>query len=224
MQLCVLCGVNSANPDKPEHIPPRGIFTKPIPNNENLITVPSCDTCNHGTSKDDQEFKACLSLAVGYSTPEQKNFWKGAEKGTARKTLQKNKKLQKQIVDSLKEYEVHTSAGFYVGNTATFSWSVDNHNKVIEKITRGLFFHDTQKILAADAKIEIQAFPQASGFPADILNRLNQCSDAKFINKCGSQFVCQYGIVADAENASLWLLQFYERHFVMVVTKSVDRD
>lgn len=217
-QLCVLCGVNHADLTAVEHVPPRAIFTRPIPNNANLITVPACGKCNHGSSKDDQEFKACLSLAVGYSLPDQKKFWDN-NNSPARRTLQKNKKLQRHIASSMREHEVLTPSGLYLGKAYTFPWSVENHNKVIEKITRGLFFHVTKEILAQNSKIEVSVYPQNVGFPKEITEMMNGCSDTKIISKCGSQFICQYGIANDVENASIWLYQFYESHFVMAVTR-----
>lgn len=220
-QLCVLCGVNQANPDKREHIPSRGMFTQPMPNDADLITVPACSDCNHGTSTQDQEFQACLSLAVGCSTDDQRKLWRdGQGKGSIRRSLQKNKKLQKRIVSSFKEHEVQTPSGLYVGQAATFSWNVQNHNKAIEKITRGLFFHVTQKILSPDASIHVDVWPQAKGFPQKLTTLMN---GKPVINKCGTQFVCQYGICTDVEDASFWLYQFYESHFVSVATKPAER-
>ena len=43
-----------------DHIPPRGLFSKPPP--KNLITVPSCSQCNSGASKDDEYFRTVLAL------------------------------------------------------------------------------------------------------------------------------------------------------------------
>jgi hypothetical protein len=59
---CVLCGINSANSS--EHVPPRSFFEPPYP--ENLITVPACDACNHGSHLDDDYL---LGFLVSLDTP-----------------------------------------------------------------------------------------------------------------------------------------------------------
>ena len=55
--VCAYCGVDSAT--TVDHVPPRGIFSKPRPSNP--ITVPACENCNCGESKDDEYFKTMVS-------------------------------------------------------------------------------------------------------------------------------------------------------------------
>jgi hypothetical protein len=59
---CVYCGAFGA--DTFDHIPPKGIYSQPRPNN--LITVPACRQChNDETSKDDEYFRLALQLRDG---------------------------------------------------------------------------------------------------------------------------------------------------------------
>jgi hypothetical protein len=53
---CVHCGRTDYISD--DHLPPQSLFPAPRPNN--LITVPSCDGCNGGSSKDDEYFRLWL--------------------------------------------------------------------------------------------------------------------------------------------------------------------
>lgn len=53
---CVLCSSRKA--ESAEHIPPRSFFEPPYP--ENLITVPSCLPCNHGSHLEDEYVLAYL--------------------------------------------------------------------------------------------------------------------------------------------------------------------
>ena len=63
---CVLCSINPADSD--EHLPPRSFFEPPYPNN--LITVPSCGPCNHGSHLDDDYLLAYLvSLDLPGASP-----------------------------------------------------------------------------------------------------------------------------------------------------------
>lgn len=45
-----------------DHVPPRCLFSKPRPGN--LITVPSCSSCNAELSKDDQHFHIMITLGI----------------------------------------------------------------------------------------------------------------------------------------------------------------
>lgn len=56
---CIYCG-NSANTR--DHAPPRGILEQPLPSN--LRTVPACQTCNAGWSKD-EEYLAVILAQIG---------------------------------------------------------------------------------------------------------------------------------------------------------------
>ena len=54
--VCVYCG--SENNLTKDHIPPKSLFAKPLP--DDLITVPSCRHCNRGASRDDEYFRMVL--------------------------------------------------------------------------------------------------------------------------------------------------------------------
>ena len=59
--ICIYCGLQKKITS--DHIPPKKIFKKPLPNN--LITVDCCSKCNSGFSKDDEEFKRLIWSAKG---------------------------------------------------------------------------------------------------------------------------------------------------------------
>ena len=62
---CVLCSIRPAN--TVEHVPPRSFFEPPRPN---LITVPACRECNHGSHLDDEYLLAFLvSLDIPGASP-----------------------------------------------------------------------------------------------------------------------------------------------------------
>jgi hypothetical protein len=45
-----------------EHVPPKGLFLKPLPSN--LVTVPCCFQCNNSYSKDDEYFRLAVSSLI----------------------------------------------------------------------------------------------------------------------------------------------------------------
>jgi hypothetical protein len=63
---CILCSINLA--DTQEHVPPESFFEQPYP--PNLITVPACTECNHGSHLDDEYLLAYLvSLDMPGASP-----------------------------------------------------------------------------------------------------------------------------------------------------------
>ena len=59
---CVICGDRDVILTL-DHLPPRGFFSEPRPNNSNLITVKACDRCNAESSLDDECFKVFAEIA-----------------------------------------------------------------------------------------------------------------------------------------------------------------
>lgn len=58
---CVICGnVVGLKSKTREHVPPQGIFVGAI--DEEMLTVPCCESCNNGTSEADREFKYSPAL------------------------------------------------------------------------------------------------------------------------------------------------------------------
>ena len=68
---CYLCG--STDNLTRDHIPPKGIFPKPRPND--LLTVPCCFDCNNGLSKQDELLRLMVSGAINRNSKGHK-LWK----------------------------------------------------------------------------------------------------------------------------------------------------
>lgn len=54
--VCAYCG--EYGPTSRDHVPPKNLFPKP--RTADLITVPACERCHSGSSKDDDYFRAAL--------------------------------------------------------------------------------------------------------------------------------------------------------------------
>ena len=61
--ICVLCTTGEASTR--EHIPAELFFDRPLPSN--LITVPSCAACNHGSQQEDEYLRAFMMLLRGHT-------------------------------------------------------------------------------------------------------------------------------------------------------------
>jgi hypothetical protein len=137
---CVFCGGIATTRD---HVPPRNLFIPPRPR---LITVPACETCNGSTSAFEDEFRVYVGVKDGPDTPEWFEFWR---KGGHR-AVHQNDRLRRNL----------SNLGLYArspfgGYGQTFRWPRENHHKVIEKITRGLYYHHFSETLEPTLPFEI---------------------------------------------------------------------
>ena len=198
-QICAICGKRPATTR--DHIPPRGIFAEPRP--RDLITVPACLVCNRGYSKDDEAFRVYLSLHVGSDTPTTRKLWKDQALGT----LKHNRRLRRTILESVRTTDLTTKSGLTYGQGFTVPWDSKAHDKVIERIIRGLHFHHFGDVLSNDIMVKVNWHKE---IPSKIVN---MAQDMAVNSIAGGDFAYRYGRSASDPEQSIWLFQFYQRHW-----------
>jgi hypothetical protein len=133
--------------DKRSYIPPKAIFDKPRPND--LITVPACDKCNNGNSENDEKFKVYLGLHVAMNGINSSNLFQ-----EVKRTLKHNKKLKREIFAKFTPVDFVTKSGIYTGEKGTsVLWDSEVHDKTINRIVKGLYYHHYRKVLQKEAEI-----------------------------------------------------------------------
>ncbi len=200
-KICVICGIKQATTR--EHIPPKGLFSKPYPDNTQFITVPSCAECNNGTSGMDEEFRDHLSISVRVDTESQKSLWEKAQRGIERKKKPKTASLY------VKE------KGIIRKKKAAF-WSKQNHDIVVNKIVKGLYFHCYREIAQPNVEIDIDWY--GDSFPSAFKDLTPHTS---LISVCGNQFVCRHSKLSGgvSSGSSVWMVQFYGRHSILATVR-----
>ena len=206
--ICVFCGGQATTSD---HIPPRGIFPKPLPSNSNLITVPACQKCNQGSSQDDEQFRNYVALSVSAdknfeSTEYQKEPAKRSAKSFQRNSGRGLKNLEPALVLINNEYKpVFTARAEYCVT-----------GRVIVKIVRGLYFYHFRSIFPKDKKIyfEIQNYSRKGVFDF-FKNWPLRCS--YIVDK--DIFCYKFEKMPD-KDISLWLFTFYGNTKIGAITDS----
>lgn len=211
--ICVLCGMKNATTR--EHIPPKCIFLKPLPSN--LTTVPACYSCNNISSKDDEYFRVMLAISVGHQTERGKEFFQESRKTISHKG---NRKLREYIRNNLLEVPVSTESGIYLGKHHAIKVDPEFVKPVLRKITKGLFFKLSNKILADDSEIKFFVQQKSllvpnAGFNKDVFELCSPHMITEFIR---DEFSYKFGVVDDAENSSIGFYQFYNAFYVTVTT------
>lgn len=178
-------------------MPPRGIFNLPLPHN--LITVPSCLHCNNSTSKDEELFRAYLGMHIASKLGAAQKFF--SERTIP--SIRHNKGLQSKIFENMSPI-FFASNNKSVEKMYSMKWDSNVHDKTIEKITRGLYYHEFKKILGDEVKIEAYWFRK---FPDYDLTALFHRSIQR------GAFSYYFNIFADSPRSSVWFFQFYNAHW-----------
>ncbi len=148
---CVLCAV--APGTTVEHIPAKLFFDRPLP--DNLITVPACAACNHGSQQDDEYLRAWMMLLRGH-TPSQ-----GIDNVRTRTVRQLNRPDRPGLRIGFQqgsELRAETDAdadgqlgfGLFTRPDRARLWNV------LVKYSRGLHFRATGEILPPDVQHSIE--------------------------------------------------------------------
>jgi hypothetical protein len=196
---CVFCGGIATTRD---HVPPRNLFVPPRPR---LITVPACKICNSGISAFEDEFRVYVGVTDGPNTPEWFEFW---SKG-ARRAVHQNDRLRREL----------SNLGLlarspFGGYGQTFKWPRENHHKVIEKLTRGLYYHHFGEILEPAVSFEITFLNEINADLRQTILSMRCCNVGGV-----SRFAYAYGRLVEDRQVSMWICQFYMRHWAVAITK-----
>ena len=131
---CIYCGSYQDLTD--DHIPPKALFPEPRPSN--MLTVPSCRSCNESYSKDDEYIRTVLvSCAPVYSDP---NVQAVNEKLLRSMVRPEAAAMASAIRKSLYVVDVKSPGGIYLGRSPAMKVSSAKRiNRVTARIARGLF-------------------------------------------------------------------------------------
>lgn len=207
--VCVICGKNPAVTK--DHIPPKGIFIKPRPNN--LIRVPACTSCNNASSGLDERFRAYLGLHVSRS----KDMFALLFSNEASKTLDHNLKLYREILTKMEPVYLTTPAGIIYDKGCRVPWDSEAHDAIVERTVRGLYYHHFNEILGDRVNIKIYWFRELTSEIVEMLTNLKLNSFGK------GEVIYRYGRAVDSPLSSLWIFQFYKSHWAggITTTKSL---
>lgn len=131
---CVHCG--EIKPISDDHIPPKCLFPKPYP--LNMITVPSCDNCNQGASKDDEYLRLIFTARedVENNSSVQKIL------PLVRKSLNRKEYpgLRMNFIKSTTLVDGISKAGLYIGKIPLHGVDSLRLNRVLKRIINGIIY------------------------------------------------------------------------------------
>ena len=200
--ICVICGIRPAT--TAEHVPPRGFFKGIV---GQFRTVPACNVCNNGSSEDDESLRNYISAQIGKQTTGAKRVW---EIGACKSLLRSNK-IRSAFLSTLQEVGVANEDGSTTTRLA-FLVPVSLYQRVFERVTRGLHFLHTGKILPVDIPIQINLLTNAPDLSSPEMRIFEKHSIA--------EDAFEYRFVLDPEEPSngVWLFTIHGSHWVQSST------
>jgi hypothetical protein len=144
---CVYCGV--VGPLTRDHVPPKTLFATSSAGK--LITVPCCPECNQRASGDDEYFRLVLVMRRDtYYHPEAHSLL-----ASIYRSLSNPNKVgfSQAFLRQLRPVSLVNAKGRVVGETGAYNIDVPRIARVIERITRGLFYRETGRPLPLDYSV-----------------------------------------------------------------------
>jgi len=218
--ICVLCTVAPAT--TVEHIPAKLFFDTPLPGN--LITVPSCAPCNHGSQRDDEYLRAFMML-LRDSAPSQ-----AIENVRVRTVRHLNREDYPGLRITLeKSCEIRWEPSPDSGEPVLGLFTKPDREriwKVLKKYARGLHFWSTGSMLPPDTVPSIERIFNRATQPEEYWEPLLAAAAYARVGSVvmvGAQAEFQYSFRAidSGDGLSVMVFDFYRSYpYVVMMMKS----
>ena len=158
--ICSFCGRRRLVTS--DHIPPKLLFPKAT----NCITVPACEECNKGSSKDDELLRLLLAMSAGASSsPQVEHLIEPTLRVFERGESQR---FAHGVLSAVADVEVTTPSGIYLGKVPALKLEPSVLPRIARKIVTGLFCHQFGYRLPIVYGVAANAFHSARiGMAAD---------------------------------------------------------
>jgi hypothetical protein len=159
----------------------------------------------------EEQSEVFVSIKDGPHSPALQEFWRNG----GLRTIRNNQRLIRQLWAGPRLWLRSRETGRF-GETSTYKWSVASHKLVIEKITRGLYYHHFGVPLSPTTRIEVTAIDRLY----DEISNLVMGPEFSRTHIGGDDRFCYaYARVTEVAELSIWGYQVYNRHWATAVTE-----
>lgn len=180
------------------------------------IKVPACEPCNHSYHLDEQYVRTALLTEGSFANPAAQAILERLRKEAQAGSLARVR-LAARLYNAIEHVEQLSPAGLVLGAAPAVRLEVSRVNRVLEKIVRGLFFHESGRRLDDRAVVYVEIKPDQA-----VLNRPPfswvRSRYARPARTMGNVFVYRVCILEDAPDSSIWLLGFYDSILAIAFT------
>lgn len=200
--LCYLCGTILDDSNRTmDHIPPKGLFPRPLPNN--LLTIPCCRQCNNGFSRDDEFFRLIATLGL-HKSPEKTLVY---ETRTVPRTLARRRIRSeiRSLLSGMKRQWIEVNGVMvYAG---LFRLPVDLIRRVTTRIAQGLLAFQHPTLATHNLHYDTYVQPKHDVLLRVIAEIGPDLTEARL---GGKTFHTYYGTVPDQPKYGMSLMCFHE--------------
>jgi hypothetical protein len=219
---CVYCGKNG--PLTRDHLPPECLFGKPLP--KNLITVPCCLDCNGKASRDDEYLRSVFALHGGLSNdPDVDKIRPAFERSL---TNPQKVGFALALLGTVRDVYLRAPSGLYLGKGKAFSPDLSRLDKIMQRIAKGIFYHEMKTRLPDSYAIHIYPVSGLISIKDKRIKDINNVLLPQLIAsgvKIIGEGVFAYAHVHESadKNVSMWLLVFYRTVSFYAFTVQISR-
>lgn len=195
-----------------EHIIPRGLFGDPVPSDIPCIWV--CPDCNNRKSADDNYVRDFFAsdIRMVHHPVAQANFAK------VRRSARNNHSTFANAVTKAQLVHLYSAGGIYLGQGYKVPADFGRIDRFTTTLVRGLYYYHSSKRPPEDVTFTIKWWEEPDVF-MNVGHTLLRSGAPHITVGDRSVFECVYGIAAEDPRFSIWLLNFYCRIFISIVTK-----
>jgi hypothetical protein len=161
---CCYCGISPGK--ESDHVPARGFFPKPRPTNDKFIRVPTCGRCNRGTWIDggspiseDEEYVRSTMIAEWHAGNHPAAI--ALLNNEVTRSVAKRPNLGRTFYRNIHHRNMRLDNEIVVPDVGAFELDWNRVRRVLEKIVRGLFYHEMGKRLPDDHEVVVEILTMA---------------------------------------------------------------
>jgi hypothetical protein len=212
---CAYCDAPATTAD---HIPPKGLFAKPLP--IDLLTVPSCLLCNGGAAQDDEYFRTVMAFRS--DTYERSDAAGAAERAMRALVREGGEGFRKGVLSKLTEIPMFGDDGPKVGSIGQLDVDLRRVRRVVERIVRGLYYHHKGERLPPECRVTVNSLESFESPDASAVATL--CEVTRWAMSAerhvSPRRVLDYRFRETKQDpaCAVWILGFYETVPFVVIT------
>jgi hypothetical protein len=191
----------------------RNLFSDPKPSD--LITVPCCENCRWPTTKDDEYFR----LKVGMCDATRSHPDIQATREVIFKSLDRQEAggLKRMALGDLRMVDVYSPVGLHGGQSIVAIVDRRRIERVISRIVRGLYWHETGRRLAEDHDVFVVEEESMNPQRPDIAERLVSMLSQQPQRVIGNGVFSYRYLILMEPCISVWHFVFWQKKWFIAV-------
>jgi len=210
-QLCIYCGIRPAIEN--EHVIGNVFY---IQRPKKAITVPSCSACNRGRGDggmrdlhlDEEYMRTILCMAEGCENhPVVIALLEG---NIARSFRRRHRGLRQRVLRSIRQTERLSASGVFQPYSSPFVRpDFSRFQRVLRKITKGLYYHVLEKALPSDYQVLVNPAIKPREVPI-LIEKLQAKGDPSEFQAADEYDVFKFMFRIVSDSRTEWLMRFYD--------------